>query len=572
MSPLPLLLLLGLYGMTPHAFETTVCNCTEPTKIGIIQFSDANCHPEEKDDYTVNVAYSIYSVKRLAEKFPGYICARWMQIRTTTKNFFGQIVVVPDKVPIDTSPSECNEMVNNKQCNGIRMTETENKFEYEREPETVGYWMKSVETISINCVLEKIQLYQESDGNNFSTPLGTAVPNSGNLAHNHLTLIWDKAYTQISPPTARLVESGIGNLIKKIGQEKNFRLHDSEKQLEFHILFHPRCSNLKIDCQEKEDSFNIIGQPHLFLKTAAITDTLSKEKPSRPAPPNNENNNFTAAASLQYMFDVFADHENDLARITQRLQCDTQRAAHERALSTAQYNGWLAAFQLNLPECTKIQAFGRTAVVTSCKPRNVTFETIVTACGPQPKFENYTINLDGWELVNYSPCYWTHGFVNFNDKPYAYRNNSWQPIEANIVLPEQSLAHSFRYEDIKFLNYKHQSNPAYTDTILDHMNIMADIAASINGHHSIGISTNNIINSRPNTANVLLTATGIGSYTTWWETIQTYFYIGVISLLGLLFLRICYSCGFFGLFWKICCRRTKALNRPSNEPSVHYQA
>ncbi|KZS03390.1 Uncharacterized protein APZ42_033850 [Daphnia magna] len=93
------------------------------------------------------------------------------------------------------------------------------------------------------------------------------------------------------------------------------------------------------------------------------------------------------------------------------LECDARKAKHERTIAAAQYTGWVAASHLKLPQCTKLQAFGQTAVVLN------------------------------------SPCCWTNGFINFNDKPYAFCNNTLKRVEANMVLPEQTLAHSCRYDD-----------------------------------------------------------------------------------------------------------------------------
>ncbi|KZS01632.1 Uncharacterized protein APZ42_001656, partial [Daphnia magna] len=54
------------------------------------------------------------------------------------------------------------------------------------------------------------------------TPIGKASAKSGNLSHNHLTLVWDKTYTQKSQHTLRIVESGTGTLTKKLGDVKYF--------------------------------------------------------------------------------------------------------------------------------------------------------------------------------------------------------------------------------------------------------------------------------------------------------------------------------------------------------------
>lgn len=118
MSPLPFLLLLSLCWLRPQAFETTICDCSEPLRMGILQFSDTNCRPKENDKNNVLVKYGVYSEERAAVHFPGYICAKWKNIKNITMSFFGQVVIVPDKISIDRTPSECNDMINHKKCNG----------------------------------------------------------------------------------------------------------------------------------------------------------------------------------------------------------------------------------------------------------------------------------------------------------------------------------------------------------------------------------------------------------------------------------------------------------------------
>ncbi|XP_045025162.1 uncharacterized protein LOC123469880 [Daphnia magna] len=386
--------------------------------------------------------------------------------------------------------------------------------------------MSTVTAEIINCVLEKVQLYQQSEDTNFQTPIGTAFATAGNLSHNHLTLVWDTTYTHHTAPINRLVESGVGTLTRQL--------------------------------EDRTSAYDVVGQPKLYILTGEIKENSSSASTTTPPPPNAEI--FHIPANIQYIRDKLTDHENELARLIQILQCDSRKAKHERAIASAKYNGWLAASQLNLPQCTKLQALGRTAVVIQCKELNFTFDTVVTSCGPQPKFQNFTINLDGWELVKFSPCYWTNGFVNFNGKPYAFINNTWNPIKANIILPEQSLAHSYRYEDVKFSDYEHRSNPVYSDTMLNHMNIMADIAAAMN-EHSQDISS---VHETLSTTNVLITASNVGTGTSWWVKIKDYFYIGILCVSGLVLLRFCYCLGFFEMIRSLCCTKLKTPTRTTS--------
>ncbi|KZS03399.1 Uncharacterized protein APZ42_033845 [Daphnia magna] len=350
--------------------------------------------------------------------------------------------------------------------------------------------MSTVTEEIINCVLKKVQLYQQSEDTNFQTPIGTASATAGNLSHNHLTLVWDTTYTHHTAPNNRLVESGVGTLTRQMEGEKSFRLQDDDNQLDFHLTLRPPCLPLQPNCTNRTSAYDVVGQPKLYILTGEIKENSSSASTTTPPPPNAEI--FNIPANIQYIRDQLTDHENELARLIQILQCDSRKAKHERAIASAQYNGWLAASQLNLPQCTKLQALGRTAVVIQCKKLNVTFDTVVTSCGPQPKFQNFTINLDGWELVKFSPCYWTNGFVNFNGKPA-------------VTSPLLSLRRC------QISDYEHRSNPAYSDTMLNHMNIMADIAAAMS-EHSQDIS---LVHEKLSTTNVLITASNVGTYTSW---------------------------------------------------------
>ena len=534
-------------GFTPTtvAIEATVCDCTTPAHMGILQFSDENCRPEEDLASALPMTYAVYTEKRAEAKFPGQLCARWKIQKHVSVDFFGLTVVVTDKIALDTSLIECQIMYESHRCNDQQMKLVGNKYVFDEEPSESGYWLQTIITEKVNCVLERVPLYQQTEGSDFSTPIGTASATSGGLMHNHLTLIWDKTYTQTSEPKARELEAGEATL-KYIGIPGKYRLTDDFNELIFHLTLNPRCIPSHLPCTRKTVAFDVIGQADVFIITTPVTpQNISLKEAHRHT---LEADRLDVLANIQYMRDKLIDHENELAHAIASLQCDSRKATHERAISTAQYNGWLAASQLDLPLCAKLNAFGKTAVLITCTPQNVTFEVEMTSCGPQPRFGNYTINLDGWELVPFAPCYWTKGFVNFNDKPYGYRNNTWVPIEAKIVLPFQTLAHSFRYDDVKYFDYSHQSNPAYNDAIIDHMNIMADIAAAMNEH-----SAGNYLPSHvPSTSTILGTVADVAAKTTWMDQLTTLLYFTVVVIVAAVMIRVCIMCGFCGLIWRCC--------------------
>ncbi|KZR95881.1 Uncharacterized protein APZ42_010092, partial [Daphnia magna] len=66
--------------------------------------------------------------------------------------------------------------------------------------------------------------------------------------------------------------------------------------------------------------------------------------------------NIRQNARIHYLEDTAIRHENELIRVIQSMQCDQRRAKHAQAVSTAQYNGWLAAAQLGLRQCIKLMA------------------------------------------------------------------------------------------------------------------------------------------------------------------------------------------------------------------------
>ena len=170
---------------------------------------------------------------------------------------------------------------------------------------------------------------------------------------------------------------------------------------------------------------------------------------------------------------------NHLAKEIRNLQCDHRRVAHQAAISTAQYNSWLAAAYLDLPMCTKLISVGESASILRCALRNVTFEQVFTNCGPQPRAGNHTINSEGWELTKYSECYWHANFVNFNGKAHTFRNNTWTPVENNIKMHGRRLLDTMPLEVDNSFGTLREMHPAIVSHPISSSTIMADILAYI---------------------------------------------------------------------------------------------
>jgi hypothetical protein len=81
--------------------------------------------------------------------------------------------------------------------------------------------------------------------------------------------------------------------------------------------------------------------------------------------------------------------------MTNSVAKEVREMTHRNAISTAQDNGWLAAAYLNFPQYNKLQPVGKDFGVLQCIPRNITFTTEITRCGPQPRYKNQTISVEG---------------------------------------------------------------------------------------------------------------------------------------------------------------------------------
>ena len=90
------------------------------------------------------------------------------------------------------------------------MTNSDNKWVFNDEPETVGYWLRSVTVEKINCVFEEISLAHEDKSDFIHSPLGRANITHRSISHNHMTLFWIDTYAKPTEIVLRELESGEG--------------------------------------------------------------------------------------------------------------------------------------------------------------------------------------------------------------------------------------------------------------------------------------------------------------------------------------------------------------------------
>ncbi len=248
----------------------------------------------------------------------------------------------------------------------------------------------------------------------------------------------------------RLVEQGIANryMSNDGGVEK---IRDVDQKIDFiYNTTSVRC------CDSSDLTFKpVLGMDKVVLKIFPLKD--HDEHPSKNLTKENEKvadiirATINSAAHTQYSADRTLDGVNGVARELRTLQCENRELAHKNAITAAQHSGWLAASYLDLPLCSKLIATEESISVHKCFPTNVTFSTDFTKCGPQPRSENYTIDIEGWELMPYNPCYWHKNFVNINGRAHSYKNGSWIAVIPDIIVQGNNLIDDLPYEVDKIL-------------------------------------------------------------------------------------------------------------------------
>lgn len=374
----------------------------------------------------------------------------------------------------------------------------QNKWSLENYPHVQGSWLATKESVNVNCRIEEVALESECPTCQIDSPLGTLPGGlNGSTSHNLVTLVWEDSWKESKSCQLKVVSSGEGFLYLTSESDVK-RLQDRHSQTDFLIN-----STLEMFCKQRLFQ-KVLGMEKILITVYTIpplsfnpikTNETENQKTILQNQINSTKNvapvlkaEIVSAAHVQYNRDIALEYENRLAREIRRLQCETRKINHHNIISTAQFNGWLAASHLNLPLCSKLSTNGLQASVLQCFPSNVTFEVEITKCGPQPRYKNSTIGIEGWELAPYSECYWYTNFVNFGGRTHTFKNYTWVPVLPNIEIQGRKLINTNPFEADNTLGTLLQMNPAIKNNPMSHSAVMADILATIQGHHSRDIT------------------------------------------------------------------------------------
>jgi len=365
----------------------------------------------------------------------------WAVTKSVFTDFLGWHYPSESKWAVPVSTTECEEMRDLRKCKNETMyLKGAHKYAYDVMPPLQPVWMTKRQVSTFHCKIAEVALENECDNCTINSPIGSIeYPYNGTVTRSHQTLIWEDAYKEQKPCDLKIV----GESVQTVSP--------------LTVDIHSNGSYDGIDARNVTDS--------------KVPSSLAAE--------------IQQAAHHQFTRDEAMDQINRLAGEIRRLQCENRKSTRNSILLSAQNDEWYAATQLHLPPCSRLRVYGAQVEVSRCVPFNVTFGAERTKCGYQPRFMNYTLAHNGWQLVQYHPCYWPDGnYVNFNGKTHIHADGAWVPVITSVPVNNRQLVEFATYQADNSLQNFLQMNPAMQNGPLSHESVMADILATIHQHYA----------------------------------------------------------------------------------------
>jgi hypothetical protein len=429
------------------------------------------------------------------------------------------------------------------------MMKAGNKWTYHDGVPQKKKYLHTTGSSTRNCLYEEIPLMRNCPDCPVNSALGTIEPDQM-LRHNGTlwvgrflsegVVMYKEEDAVIETCKKRLLEFGDGKLFK-LNDNSTYRLSDDSKQIDFVMtktLKRENKCNVTLEDHQywalemagiivsihfpeevKEDVPVLTESQDITQAELVQTNSTSSKNQSKTSSPVRSSRDLKLdtdeAGHLQFVRNRVIDNENLLVRIIRKLQCENRRDRLITAIADSRINGWAAAKNLDFPTCTRLVPFGETARVEICSSTIVNISVKNTVCGPQPFFNNFTVNLNGYELTKFSNCYHTGNMVNFNGQPYSFQDGDWIHQEAKIVFNEKGIINEFSFEADNALENFINADQDSQQGVFDQISVLSDIVAVLNEHDVDPILK------RPHVSSVLIDAHEHDNHS-WWQSIANW--------------------------------------------------
>ncbi|KAI9562541.1 hypothetical protein GHT06_009994 [Daphnia sinensis] len=267
---------------------------------------------------------------------------------------------------------------------------------------------------------------------------------NGSVTINLQTLIWEDAYKE--PCDLKIAGELVNNgLLYKTHDPNIRRVQDRISQTDYLVNV-----TKELELCGKSALFSINGMEKILIviniPTPELYTTYASDVTNATGPP---------ATLLLVEVHTNGSYDSIASQNTTEHACENQEATRNSIVLSAK----------NDPSCSRLTVYG--ALV-------------------EPRFMNFTIAHNGWQLVPYHPCYRPEpNYVNFNGKIHIYADGGWVPVITTVPTNGRRL-----------VDY--------------HVSVMADILASIHEHYaednSRQLLTSNVLIQHGDAPNIVFVA------------------------------------------------------------------
>lgn len=209
------LLFFASIASTTIALNITVCDCTNVKKVQLFKFAQQCKTPPSSEVSSEAVNYQIYTSHQETIDFAAFLCRRWINQLTVTSNIFDYKINNFKDIPMETTESDCRNLIQSKLCDGKQMLHQGEMWAYQEEATGDGSWLYPVTYVRENCIVKPVKLQKKCNEEYCSvvTPFGDINTTETFYSHSHNTMVWEPSWTSITKARFRIIEKGNAKLL-----------------------------------------------------------------------------------------------------------------------------------------------------------------------------------------------------------------------------------------------------------------------------------------------------------------------------------------------------------------------